>query len=929
MGTDRITNLHRLGQSLWYDSIQRRLLNNGEIAGMIQRGEIKGMTSNPTIFQKAIAGSTDYDDALKPMAWAGWSPEPIFYQLAIEDIQKAADLFTPLYTETNGADGYVSLEVSPLLAQDTQKTIEEAKRLWKIVNRPNLMIKIPATMEGIEAIRAAVAAGINVNVTLIFSLERYEKVMDAYLSGLEDRLAQGLPIDRIHSVASFFVSRFDTLVDSLLEKIARNSPEKAAEAKKLMGKGAIANARLAYHLFQNIISSDRYKKLQSKGANFQRPLWASTSTKNPDYRDVLYIEELIGPHTVNTVPPSSLKDFADHGEAKLKLLQPEEESRAMLEGLEKLGISVRKVTQQLEEEGVSKFSDSYHDLLDEIERRCEAVRAELGLELESVSERITALENINFTERIFQKDPALWTDDPEGQVEARKRLGWLESPTKSLDLIPQLADLVKAAQAEGYKKVLLLGMGGSSLAPEVLALTFGDMEVNGRPGLALTILDSTDPGQVQEAEAAHPLIETLYIVASKSGTTSEVHAYLDYFWNKAVSELGGKAGKHFIAITDPGSKLIEIAEERGFRAVFLSDPEVGGRYSALTAFGLVPASLIGIDVRRLLSQAKNMADQCRPTVPAGRNPGLVLGAILGEAALQGKDKVTLITDPELSAFGSWLEQLIAESSGKQGQGIVPIDIEPLVDPASYSHDRLFVYLSWSGNLSDQVNAILNTGQPVITLPIQDAYSLGAEFFRWEYAVAVACSILGVNAFDQPDVQDNKIRTKNKITAFKNSGTFEHESPVWSKAGVQVFGQNMPEFKEAASLHDLVNIFLSQRKSGDYVAINAYLPRNESTLKKLQNLRQKVLMKTGLATTLGFGPRFLHSTGQLHKGGSDQGIFIQITAEPYRDLEIPTQGITFGTLEKAQALGDLEALLARGRRAIRVHFSELNLEDLID
>ena len=924
MSTDRITHLHKLGQSLWYDSIQRRLLENGEITEMIQRGEIKGMTSNPTIFQKAIAGSDDYEDALKPMAWADWSAESIFYQLAIEDIQTAADLFAPLYQETNGVDGYVSLEVNPLLAKDTQKTIEEAARLWKTVNRPNLMIKIPATQEGIKAIQASIAAGINVNVTLIFSLQRYEEVINAYFSGLEDRVAQGLPIDRIHSVASFFVSRFDSLTDSLLEEIIQKHPEQATGAKALMGKGAIANARLAYHLFEDSIAADQYQVLQAKGANYQRPLWASTSTKNPAYSDVLYMEELIGPYTVNTVPPSALQAFRDHGEASLTLSHSAEESHKIQDQLEKLGISIDRVTQQLEEEGVRKFSESYQELLKEIERRSEAVRAELGTSLKDIPERIQTLENDRFPERIFQHDPTLWTQDPDGQAEIRKRLGWLDAPTKSLALLPELNKLVDGVRADGYTRVLLLGMGGSSLAPEVLSRTF-----DGLQGLQLSILDSTDPAQVKEAEVTHPVSETLYIVASKSGTTSEVHAYLEYFWQKAVSALGSKAGEHFIAITDPGSKLIETAKERSFRAVFLADPEVGGRYSALTAFGLVPAALLGIDVNELLAQAEKMTRQCQSTVPAGRNPGLVLGAILGEAALQGRDKVTLLTDPELNAVGSWLEQLIAESSGKQGRGIVPVDIEPLVEPDSYSSDRLFVYLSHNGKLGETVHAIREAGHPAITLSIPDAYRLGAEFYRWEYAIAVACSIIKVNAFDQPDVQDNKTRTKNKIAAYKDLGKFEQESPVWEKDGVQVFGQNLPGLKKAASLAELVGTFLAQGETGDYVAINAYLPRNETMLKQLQSVRQKVLTRTGLATTLGFGPRFLHSTGQLHKGGSNQGLFLQITSDPDQDLDIPTQGITFGTLEKAQALGDLEALLARGRRAIRVHFATLNLSDLMD
>ena len=368
-----IQKLHALGQSIWYDNIQRKLLENGYLAGLISNGDIRGVTSNPSIFNNAIAKSNDYDTALEPLAKKGLGAEEIFYELAVEDIRTAADFFKNVYAETDALDGYVSIEVSPYLAHDQLGTIAEATRLWKWIDRPNICIKIPATKEGIGAIRAAIAAGINVNVTLIFSLERYADVIEAYISGLEDRAAHGLPIDKIASVASFFVSRVDTNIDATLDEIIAQAGENAEKAKSLQGKAAIANARLAYTLFKDKFFSERFEKLQTQGARVQRPLWASTSTKNPDYRDVIYVEELIGPYTVNTMPPQTLDAFRDHGKAELTVDVPQHESQAVFNDLESLGISINQVTDQLEKEGVSAFSDAFTSLLNTIQERASKI----------------------------------------------------------------------------------------------------------------------------------------------------------------------------------------------------------------------------------------------------------------------------------------------------------------------------------------------------------------------------------------------------------------------------------------------------------------------------------------------------------------------------------------------------------------------------
>jgi transaldolase/glucose-6-phosphate isomerase len=377
----------------------------------------------------------------------------------------------------------------------------------------------------------------------------------------------------------------------------------------------------------------------------------------------------------------------------------------------------------------------------------------------------------------------------------------------------------------------------------------------------------------------------------------------DYFWAKAKGSFGGKAGEHFIAITDPGTLLEDLAKERGFAKIFNADSTVGGRYSALTHFGLVPAALMGIDIDKFLARAAWMSAQCATDVVPARNPGLVLGALMGQAALDGRDKLTIVADPGLTSVGSWLEQLIAESTGKLGKGVVPVDLEPLGQPSEYGNDRVFVYLRKSGEHDAALDALQKAGQPVIVFDLPDPYNLAAEFYRWEVATAITCTILEVNAFDQPDVQDAKDRTKAKIAEFREKGKL---SP-----GAFTSVENAPVTLEA---------FLASAKPGDYIAINAYLRRNPAMEAALTELRLKLRPRTGCATTVGFGPRFLHSTGQLHKGGAGNGLFLQITADPSNDIDIPGQGMTFGTLERAQALGDYEALAARDRRILHIHLT---------
>jgi transaldolase / glucose-6-phosphate isomerase len=886
-----IKKLTSLGQSLWYDNIQRKLLVNGELNAMIERGDIRGVTSNPTIFQNAIAKTNDYDAALIPLAWAGWDAEKIFWQLAVEDIQEACDLFKPLYEKTRGGDGYVSIEVSPLLARDTEGTIKQAQELWERVNRPNLMVKIPATREGIPAIRASIAAGININVTLIFSLARYTEVMDAYLAGLEDRVAKELPVQQISSVASFFVSRVDAKIDP---RLPEDSP--------LRGKAAVANAKLAYEAFESIFTSPRFATLKARfRARVQRPLWASTGTKNPAYPDTLYVDELIGPDTVNTVPPATLDAFRDHGNAKLTITDGLDEAQKIFVDLKALGISMSSVTQELEEEGVKAFADAFKSLLETIEERRNAALASIAPMADSVSKRLAALEADSFPKRLWEHDVTLWANDPEGQAEVKIRLGWLDSIEDARARLDGYQSFAKQVHDEGIDRVLVIGMGGSSLTAEVLSSLLANFGVEAK--LSLAILDSTDPLQVAQVVKDYSPDKALYILASKSGGTAELMAGFDYIW-----ELSGKNGSRFIVTTDANTSLQKLAEERGFRKVFNADPNVGGRFSALTDFGLVPAALLGMDVDKLLDSADRMRKQSLADVPAARNPGVVLGALIAESALMGRDKLTVVADAPVSALAGWVEQVIAESSGKHGKGILPVALEPLGKPDIYGDDRLFVYIKSNGELDAGIAELKQAGFPVIEFPIENPYDAGAEFFRWEMAISTACHILGINAFDQPDVQDSKLRTIAKIKEYQATGKLAEADLV--------------DIKDAKSA--LVE-FLANPEAGEFVTINAYLPRNGDMIRDIQDLRVVIREQTKLPVTAGFGPRFQHSTGQFHKGGPNKGRFIQVVYDADTDMEIPTQGLTFGALIRAQALGDYEALKAAGRKVLRVKLGKL--EDL--
>jgi len=655
-------------------------------------------------------------------------------------------------------------------------------------------------------------------------------------------------------------------------------------------------------------------------------LWASTGTKNKDYSDVLYVEELIGPNTINTVPPATLDAFRDHGRLRDSLEENVEDARHVLAELDQSGISLDAITADLVKDGVKLFADAADKLYGAvahkraavlgagIDRQQLALGGKLGKAVEASTEDWRASGKIR---RLWQHDKSVWTGHDEN-----KWLGWLSSAATAD--IADYEDFAHRVKGQHFTDAVVLGMGGSSLGPEVLAQTFDK-----QPGFPkLHVLDSTDPAQVRTMQASINLADTLFIVSSKSGGTTEPNVMKDYFFERVSETIGAeKAGHRFIAVTDPGSSLEKAAKKQGFARIFYGDPTIGGRYSVLSPFGLVPGAAAGLDLRTLLTHTLAMVRSCGPDVPPQQNPGVQLGLAMGLAGLKGRDKVTILSSNKIADFGAWAEQLIAESTGKDGKGLIPIDGETLGDAALYGNDRFFIDIRTEGEgdaaHDGRLAELEQAGHPVVRIVMKSIEHIGQEFFRFEMAVAVAGAVLGINPFNQPDVETAKVKTRELTAAFEKTGSLPAEQPVVSTDTVDLYtdDNNAAALRKAGADGDLgswLKAHLARAGADDYVALLAYIERNAAHIDSLQQMRIEVRDRRHVATCAEFGPRFLHSTGQAYKGGPDSGVFLQITADDGRDLAVPGQKASFGVIKAAQARGDFGVLTERGRRALRVH-----------
>ena len=919
------------GQSYWLDNLTRGKIKNGELKKRVSQQGLRGITSNPAIFNKAISNSSDYDAQIKQLVNQKKGVHEIYEALTIKDVQDACDILRPVFDESGGVDGFVSLEVSPYLAHDTEGTKAEARKLFKAVNRLNCFIKIPGTDACVAAIEEMLYEGIHVNVTLLFSIQSYEAVANAYINALERRFNEDRSITEIRSVASFFLSRIDILTDQLLGHLVIPGNNNGIKPELLLGKTAIASAKLAYQSYKKIFSGERWQRLSENGAKVQRPLWASTSTKDPLYSDVKYVETLIGPDTVNTLPDETIDAFANHGVIEPNTIEKDvDEAYKMFDNLKELGIDINFITKQLVNEGIQKFIDPFDNLMKSLASKRENILSEkTGKQTlnfgKSKSEVVAALKSLTekqFGRRLFAKDPHLWSDDPEQIEEIKIRLGWLDSAEYFLEKADEVEKLVKDVKTAKYKYAVLLGMGGSSLCPEVSRETFGT-----KAGyLELHVLDNTDPAAVKDVESKIDLSKSIFIVSSKSGTTTETDSFYKYFYEQTKKVAGDSTGEHFVAITDPGTSLMKEGEDKNFRHVFENPVEFGGRYSELSFFGLVPMALIGIDIKKILNSAHQMQLSCGPYVPAEVNPGVSLGTMLGVNQKLGRDKVTFVLSDSIKAFGLWVEQLIAESTGKDGKGLLPVESEKLGTPDDYSNDRVFVYMFTHDDKKDEkkIAALEKAGHPVVRIEIKDKHEIGGEYLRWEIATAAASTVMGVNAFDQPNVAESKKNTKDLLEEWKQNRKFNIGEPVVEKNGISIYCNTSAQWLfegKRKSVKEFLTAYFKLAKQHDYISMLAYFLQTPERHKLLQSIRISLRDKLQTATTLGYGPRYLHSTGQLHKGGPNEGVFVIFSSDAEEELAIPGSEYGFATLQRSQALGDFRSLDNKERRVIRIHLGK--------
>jgi transaldolase/glucose-6-phosphate isomerase len=931
-----LIELLNYGQSYWLDNLTRKKISNGEIHRRVTKQGLRGITSNPSIFNKAISEGNSYDAQITKLVKQGKNPQQIYDALTIKDVQDACDILKPVYTASKGTDGFVSLEVSPYLAHDTQGTMAETRRLFKEAKRPNCFIKIPGTKEGVPAIEEMLYEGIPINITLLFSVERYVEVAEAYVRALERRAAEGRPVNNIISVASFFLSRIDVLADQLLGQHIIPFDSAGSKPGELpsyyLGKAGIASARLAYQRFKKIFSNPGWKALEAKGAQVQRPLWASTSTKNPNYNDLYYVETLIGPDTVNTLPDETIEALDDHGILRKNSIEENLDEAGQLFGkLKKLGIDIEFITQQLENEGVQKFMDAYNKLLTDLAGKRTNVLGKLFSTQEisfdakgNLKSMYVSLDEKQTGKRLFAKDPYLWKEDADNVKSIANRMGWLTFLESFSEKADEIISFTKQVQKDGYKYAVLLGMGGSSLCSEVARQTFA----TGKGFLKLLVLDNTDPDAIHCIEKQVELRKTLFIVASKSGTTKESTSFFKYFYSQLEKEQKKNAGDHFISITDEGTPLVKISEEYKFRKVFVNPSDVGGRYSVLSDFGLLPMALMGIDIKAFLLNARQMEASCDPYLPASANPGVALGGFLGLAHNHGRDKITFVLSSSISSFGYWAEQLIAESTGKEGKGLIPVNGESLGNPDVYSNDRIFVHLFLNTDDNTLNNkkllALEKAGHPVVRIGIPNKIALGGEYYRWEVATAIAGMVIGINPFNEPNVAESKQNTDGILQAWQKNGSFGEPEPSFEKGNISIYTGGKASSlsnKKNASAGTFINAFTSMAQRGDYIALLPYFLKTDKRTSILQDWRMQMRNEIKAATTLLHGPRYLHSTGQLHKGGPATGLYIILTGDEHEKLSIPGEKFGFATLHHAQALGDFKSLSDKGRRVIRVNLGE--------
>lgn len=927
---DPLSALAASGQSVWLRHGRKRFIGSGALERHIRDDGVRGLVLDRRTLIAGLDPAGDADAVIREEGEDAGAGE-VWESMLVQQARRAADALAPLWEKTDGAHGLVSLPLEPYV-EDAEGLTRELHRLRERVGRPNVLFQVPGTRSGCAVLEAMAAEGQGVHVTDLYSVGQHERAARAYRAGVERFADGGGDPHGVTALASVCLVPLDVRVDDLLRERVRGSRGDTSRVESLVGMAAIAVAKLAYRSQRRIFSGAGWESVTGRGARPLHLAWDRTASKNPLHREVRYVEELVGPDTVAVLSPTTLESFRRQGRVEETLERDLARAREAVDDLASAGIELEAVGAEMQRQAQERAREHVDEALRLLRQRREELeeRRPPGLPVLERdgwpgAESSAALDEMDFGVRLWAKDATLWSEERDGQEAVRNRLGWLDVVETMLEEHRPVCWFAEELAESDLEQAVLLGMGGSSLSAEVCRRVF-DVE-------DFRVLDSTLPGAVQAVAEGIDPARTLMLVSSKSGTTTETRALFDQFYAQATPMLA-RPGERFVAITDPGTPLEQVAHERRFRRVWLNPPDIGGRYSALSLFGLVPMAVMDLDVDQVLDKAFAMVQACRPEMPTASNPGLALGAALHDAWEDGRDKLTLVGSSRLRAFGCWAEQLVAESTGKDGVGLVPVDDEPLGEVDLYADDRLFVYLRLDGEDDAEQRRRLDeiaARHPVVELVLDGPHALGAEFFRWEVAVATAGALMGINPFDEPDVKESKERTRELLERYGEAGSFDEGRPVYEEAGIRIRADLERDRGLSGRAGGNLNLVgwlrahLGRAEPPDYVAIQVFLPPDERTRARLQRVRRVLLDSLGVATTFGWGPRFLHSTGQLHKGGPDRGVFLQVFGTGEQDLEVPARGFSFGTLARAQALGDQAALLSRGRRMMGVDLTgELRL-----
>ncbi len=919
-----IKQARRLGQAFWLDNLTRKLIRDGDLKRRISEQAITGVTSNPAIFHQAIGFSDEYDDDIRKLVQDGCTIPEVYETLVVDDVRKACDLLRPTFQESDGADGFVSLEVSPRLAHAGADTLAEAKRLWFLVDRPNVMIKVPGTPAALPVLESAVHLGIHTNITLLFSPARFVQFLEAHMAGLEKRLSDGLAIRHVASVASFFVSRVDTLVDRLLGQrwMQTADPGYRMRLARLFGKAGVANARLAYRQLVSVRASARWLNLEKRGARPLRLVWASTGQKDPLLSPLLYVESLLGPETVVTATEKTLDSFAARGRAQIALNEGSTaEAQTIVGELNAFGIDMEAVSEGLQQEGISKFIEPYERLMVALsEKRAlfigkKANQQDTGA-LRLVAPALAALGARRFSERLFARDGSLWTDDIESAKRVESALGWVDSHNLFRSRVEEIRSFTDGVRRDGFKHVVMLGTGANTLPAEIAWGTFG----NARGWPEFLILDDTDPAAVRAIEAQLDLAKTFFLVVGKSGTNLETLSFYKYFYDRLLVSGVPALGSRFAAITDSHSWLAREAIAKKFQQCYLNPTTVSSPFAAFSYLGLVPMSLLGLDIQALLDRARAFAIAAGPGIPEPSNPALQLGASLALLAKGGRDKLTFLLSPNIFSFASWAEHVLVHTTSKDGKGIVPVVGEPLGPPRLYGNDRVFLHITHRGSAkkgeAKRVAALEKAGHPVIRVTLPDRMGLAEECVRWQLASVCAGLLLGINPFVDPSEGEGRRNTEELLRQWATDRRFPKEKATAETGSVRVYGTPP---RKVGTADAAVSEFLRETPKNGYIGVLAFFRRTAARDKALALFRTTLGEKYNVATTLAYGPRFLHTTAPLYKCGPENGSVLMLTTEEDRDAPIPGHDYGFAVLHEAQALGELQAIRNRGRRVLRLHF----------